>query len=118
MDGSYSKNSGKAGFGIHFAYQQFPDISLDLNHTEYASMNPTSNTAELAAIDYVLDFAVEKGFTGIHCYSDSEFSLDSITKFHFDYSAIQGFPWFSKLFGPQKFNGLFESLCITTTPDT
>ena len=76
-DGSFSKKSGiqKCGYGIHYPNKELPDISEPFTITPL-----TNQRAELYAIYTALKDITEKiNFKQINIYTDSEYSLKSLT---------------------------------------
>lgn len=75
-DGSCLKKGGiKCGYGIHFPNGELKDISKPFLHVPL-----TSQRAELYAIYKALDNITKNiDFDTIHIYSDSEYSIKSMT---------------------------------------
>jgi ribonuclease HI len=76
-DGSCLKIGGKkkAGYGIHFPNNELPDSGKPFTHLPL-----TNQRAELYAIYKALKRITEKlEFDNIHVYSDSEYSIKSLT---------------------------------------
>jgi ribonuclease HI len=76
-DGSYLKIGGvkKAGYGVHFPNGELPDIGKPFNHLPL-----TNQRAELYAIYKALKKITGLlQFDNIHVYSDSEYSIKSLT---------------------------------------
>lgn len=73
-DGSYLRKTNKAGYGIYFPGKELPNVS------EKFTNEPTNQRAELFAILEALLLVTEKlKVNDIHIYTDSEYSIKSIT---------------------------------------
>ena len=78
-DGSCIGNGKKGsvgGYGIHFPNKEYKDISEKID-------NPTNNKAELTAIKETINIVLEniKNNDIIEIYSDSEYSIKSLTEY-------------------------------------
>lgn len=76
-DGACKRN-GKAGYGVHFPNKEFEDLGNPFTHKPI-----TNQRAELYAIYKALR-TVEKSdgkkFRNVHIYSDSQYGINSLTK--------------------------------------
>merc|ERR1712157_153053 len=87
-------NNGKtsctsAGIGVHFPDHKLWDISakLDLSTLKSENENSSSNkntnqTAEVEAIYRAIKLIFDKGFTNLKIFTDSKYSIDSLTKWY------------------------------------
>jgi len=64
----------RCGYGIHFPNKEFEDVSRPFTHEPL-----TNQRAELYAIYKALKISTKKKFDKIHIYSDSEYSIKSLT---------------------------------------
>lgn len=76
-DGSYKKKIKKGGFGVYFSNNDPRNVSA-------RSSNSTSNKEELKAISKALSIVLKenKKNTQYHIFSDSKYSINSVTKWH------------------------------------
>ena len=74
-DGSYSSKTKRAGYGIYFPNEPLSNVSKPFN------IKPiTSQRAELYAIYIALRRAIKSKPSKIMIYTDSNYSINSITK--------------------------------------
>lgn len=79
-------NCTSAGIGVHFPNHKLWDISakLDLStlKSETSSNKNTNQTAEVEAIYRAIKLIFDKGFTNLKIFTDSKYSIDSLTKWY------------------------------------
>jgi ribonuclease HI len=86
-DGACSRNgkiNAKAGFGLHVRLDNkvHAEVSEPLDSTE----PQTNQRAELRALERALEYAIEcPESIHVRIYTDSEYSIDCITKWSFDW---------------------------------
>lgn len=75
-DGSYIKQTDKCGYGIHFPNKEFDDVSKS-----FKQLPKTNQRAELYAIYKAIKIIHKKDkLYDITIYTDSEYSINSYTK--------------------------------------
>ena len=77
----YRDREVNAGIGVHFSKTN--EISIDDVSQKLDIENPTNNKAELLAIDKSLELCIQNKINGkIIIYTDSQYSIDAITKWY------------------------------------
>ena len=77
----YKDREVSAGIGVHFSRTN--ELSMDDISEKLDIVNPTNNKAELLAIDKSLELCIKNKINkNIVIYTDSQYSIDAITKWY------------------------------------